>query len=117
MPVATLLASPAEYVDQTVLVEGEVVDVCQKMGCWMVIAHQDQTMRIMMKDHGFAVAVDGAGGSSQIEGIVRKVEVDPETVEHFESESANVEAMPEHQATDSVVYQLEASSVRMRRAG
>ena len=117
MPVATLMASPEDYVGQTVLVEGEVADVCQKMGCWMVIGHQDQTMRIMMKDHSFSVAVDGAGGNCQIEGVVNKVEVDPEMVEHLESESVNVEAMPERQATGSVTYQLEASSVRMRRAG
>jgi len=116
LPLATLLAAPQDYVDQTLVVEGKVTDVCQKAACWLVLEHEGQTIRVLMKDHGFAVAVDGTGGISQVYGTLKAVEIDPEFVEHLESESANVEAMPEKQAQGNTTYQLEAVGVRMTRA-
>ena len=86
LPLATLLAAPQDYVDQTLVVEGNVVDVCQKAACWLVLEHEGQTIRVLMKDHGFAVAVDGTGGVSQVYGTLKAVEIDPEFVEHLESE-------------------------------
>ena len=88
-PAATLLASPADFVGKSVRVEGRVADVCQKMGCWMVIADGDQSMRVLMKDHAFAVDKQGASRTCQIDGIVEAKPIDPKTVEHFESESAD----------------------------
>ena len=60
IPAGTVLANPDEYVGKTVRVTGKVSDVCQKMGCWMVITDADQHMRITTKDHKFFVAKDGA---------------------------------------------------------
>jgi len=116
LPLATLLAAPQDYVDQTLVVEGNVTDVCQKAACWLVLEHEGQTIRVLMKDHGFAVAVDGTGGVSQVYGTLKEVEIDPEFVEHLEGESANVEAMPEKQVQGNTIYQLEAVGVRMTRA-
>ena len=38
--------NPEGFVGKTVRVEGSVRDVCQKMGCWMVISEGDKSMRI-----------------------------------------------------------------------
>ena len=116
-PAATLLADPASFESRTVRVEGRVADVCQKAGCWMVIAEGDQTMRVLMKDHGFAVARDATGATCQVEGVVTKRVLDDEWVEHLESESADKENMPEKNATAGVIYELEATAVRTRPAG
>ena len=35
MPLATLLAHPADYVGKTVQVKGKIAEVCQEMGCWV----------------------------------------------------------------------------------
>jgi len=115
-PAATLLADPASFESKTLRVEGRVADVCQKAGCWMVIAEGDETMRVLMKDHGFAVAKDATGSLCQVEGVVTKRVLDDEWVEHLASESADVEKMPEKKATAGVVYELEATAVRTRPA-
>ena len=115
VPVAQVLADPAAYVDKTVRVSGDVTDVCQKAGCWMVIAEGDQSIRVTMKDHGFGVYADGAGGDCEVEGTLVGKPLDPNQVAHFESESANPDAMPEKQVTGDLVYEIVASSVRMKK--
>lgn len=111
-----VLGNPAQFVDQTVLVEGKVTDVCQKAGCWMVITDDERTMRVLMQDHAFAVDKGGTGAHCRVEGQIIAKPVDPEEVAHFASESADAENLPEHEATDNIVYQLVASGVEMKRA-
>jgi len=115
LPAATLLDKPETFDGQTVLVEGRVADVCSKMGCWMVVAHEEKTMRVRMKDHAFFVDKQGKGKSCRIEGVVVAVEVDPKTVAHFESESRETDKMPEKGLEAGArIYELVASGVAMK---
>ena len=109
---SALFEDPAKYEGKTIRVEGRVADVCQKAGCWMVIAEGEKTMRVLMKDHDFSVAKDGAGSTCQIEGLVESKVVDKATVEHFASESAKPELIPE--TADEKTYQLVASGVAFK---
>jgi len=112
--VETLLDDPANYRDQNLLVSGRVTQVCQKKGCWMVIAHEDRTMRVMMKDHAFSVDMNGVGNDCLVHGTVITKAVDPEIVEHLAAESVSVEKMPEAgKEAGTVLYELEATGVRM----
>jgi hypothetical protein len=107
-----LLADPESF-EGTIRVEGRVADVCQQAGCWMVIAHEDQVMRVLMKDHGFSVAKDGKDQTCQVEGVVQVTEVDSKTVEHLEGESENPDVMPEKgKAAGDKLFQFEATGVR-----
>ncbi len=62
----------------------------------------------------FAVAKDAAGSGCEVEGEVVSLEVDPETVAHFESEATEGAPIPEHSATDRT-YEMVASTVRIHR--
>lgn len=112
MPATKLLDEPSTYVDQVVMVEGRVADVCAKAGCWMVLAEGDKSMRVVMKDH-FAVDKEGTGGTAVVEGTVIAKAVDPETVAHYKSESRKPELVPEE--GKETAYELVATAVRMRR--
>ena len=107
-----LLAEPKSFVGKKVRVEGTVQDVCQKMGCWMVISEGNTSMRITTKDHKFFVAKDGAGSKCHIEGEVIARTKDPERTAHFESESSEGAPIPEKEAEGDTVYEITASSVR-----
>jgi hypothetical protein len=111
---STLLDAPAQYVGQRVRVTGEVADVCQKKGCWMVVADGERTMRVNMKDHGFGVDRQSTNGQADIEGIVTQRAVDPEHAAHLASEAQHPERMPE--SGKDVVFEIEAHSVRVKRA-
>lgn len=115
-PAATLLANPAEYQGKTLKVSGKIGEVCQAKGCWMVIADQDKTMRVLMKDHAFGVDMDIAGQDCMVEGTVTVRELDPEFIEHLASESEHPENMPEKtNAQDGKVFEFEATGVSSRK--
>ena len=110
---SALLDSPAQYVGQRVRVTGDVADVCQKKGCWMVVADGERTMRVNMLDHAFGVDRQSTSGQADIEGIVTQRAVDPEHAAHLASEANHPEKMPE--TGKDVVFEIEAHSVRVRR--
>ncbi len=116
IPVGQVLDAPQDFLGQQVVVEGRVADVCQKKGCWMVVADGDRTMRIRMKDYGFTVDMAGTGGDCQVQGTVTQKEVDGETVAHLASESQDKDAMPEPEG-GGTTFEIEATGVRMRGAG
>jgi hypothetical protein len=112
-----VMADPAKFAGAPVHVTGRVADVCQKAGCWMVLAEGDKTLRVTMKDHSFSVAKDGAGAQCEIEGTLVAKEVDADTVAHLEGESAKPEMMPEKGKVGETVYELVATGVKFTREG
>ncbi len=112
---ATFLADPSAHVDQKILVEGRVADVCQKAGCWMVLAEGDKSIRVLTRDHGFAVAKDSTGQTARIEGMVRAKEIKPEEVAHYEGESGNKAVIPEKKVQGTQTFELIASGVQLLR--
>ncbi len=115
-PIASVdfLKDPSKYDGNTIMVEGRVADVCQKAGCWLVLAEGDKSIRIRTKGHKFLVAKDGTGKTARIQGLVKSHKVDPEKVAHYESESVNKEIIPEKQAGTETVYELIASGVAFK---
>lgn len=112
----TVLTNPDDYVGKTVRVTGKVSDVCQKMGCWMVITDADQHMRITTKDHKFFVAKDGAGAICDLEGTVVKREANPERTAHYKSEQSEGAPMPEAEEAGKATYEIVASAIRFDRS-
>jgi hypothetical protein len=109
------LSDPSAHTGKTVLVEGRIADVCQKMGCWLVLAEGDKSIRVLTKAHKFTVATDSAGETCRIEGVVNAKDIDPKEVAHFESESANKDAIPEHSVTTGKTFELIATGVEILR--
>ncbi len=115
VPVATFFAAPDGFVGKTARFEGRIADVCQKAGCWMVMADGPRTVRVRMKDHAFAVAKDGTGATASVEGAVNRIAVDPAAVEHYASEATPGAVVPERAAEGGSVYEIEATAVAFRR--
>ena len=114
IPASQLLADPEKYVGQKVRVSGTVSDVCQKMGCWMVISEDDKHMRVTTKAHKFFVAKDGAGSQCDIEGSVIKREANKERSEHFASEKSEGAPVPEGEVTNTATYEIVAEAIRFQ---
>lgn len=73
--VSNILAQPDKFEGKTVLIEGEVVGVCQKMGCWMEIAGEKENEKIMVKveDGEIVFPKDAKGKSALVEGVLTVV--------------------------------------------
>lgn len=113
MPAHTALSNPQDYTGKTIRLTGTITDVCQKKGCWMVIEDNGLHMRVLMKDHAFAVAKDASGKSCDIEGIIIGKEENPEETEHYASESSPGTVIPEKSKLGNTVYQFHATGVQL----
>jgi hypothetical protein len=78
-----LLEEPERYNGQTVVVEGEVVEVCLNKGCWMTFMDGDREMRIRFKDYAFFVPKDCGGKKARIEGVFEVKDVPAEEARHY----------------------------------
>jgi hypothetical protein len=112
-PVKGLLDAPAGSVGKVVRVEGTVLDVCQKKGCWLVLSDGSRQIRVLTKEHAFGVDLDSTGVWADVEGTVTEKPHDEEESKHILSESARPELAPEKAGQPT--YQLIATAIRTHR--
>jgi hypothetical protein len=69
-PIADLMSKPAKFVGRTVQVKGKVTDVCQMMGCWMMLTDTatGAAVRIKVKDGELVFPKDSVGKTAIAEG-------------------------------------------------
>jgi hypothetical protein len=84
--ISDILADPESYLDQVVLVEGEVLEVCPKMGCWMELKSDLQNedaavvekIKVKVKDGDIIFPMEAIGQNALVEGKVYKIELTQE---------------------------------------
>ncbi|MCW8810869.1 MAG: DUF4920 domain-containing protein [Ignavibacteriaceae bacterium] len=85
--ISDILAQPDSFLDKNVLVEGEVLDVCPMMGCWMELKSNagDEKLKVKVKDGEIVFPIDAIGSTAIVEGKVYKIELTQEkAIEHFQ---------------------------------
>lgn len=90
VPIAELLGNPAAYDGKTVQVEGQVVGVCAKRGCWIEIAAQtgSQKVKFKVQDGVMVFPVEEQGHHALADGVVRKMALDLEQTRAYRAEQA-----------------------------
>lgn len=80
-----ILAEPEDYVGETVRIEGTVLDVCTKQGCWMEIASDDPEVSIQAKveDGVIVFPQEAKGKAAVVEGEIQKLELSLEQTVAF----------------------------------
>jgi hypothetical protein len=89
-----------------VRVEGEVVSVCRKKGCWMELQAGDTSVRVTFKDYGFFVPLDCDGSIARVDGHFRVREVPVDEARHYLEDAGEHEkaaAITEPQRTFEIV--------------
>ena len=109
--VSAILGDPEAYLGQHVRVEGTVVDVCEKRGCWLAVAGENdgEELRVKVEDGVIVFPMTARGLHAQVEGIVEKLEFTmEEAVERarHEAEEHGTEFDPSTVTGPEVIYQL-----------
>ncbi len=109
--ISDILSDPESYLDKTVLVEGEVLEVCPHMGCWMDLESdvEGEKIKIKVKDGDIVFPVEAKGKTALVEGKVYKLELTQEEaieyLEHIADESGQ-EFDPSAITGPMTIYQI-----------
>lgn len=109
--ISDILSNPEAYLDKTVLIEGEVLEVCPMMGCWMEIKSDDGDgiIKVKVKDGEIVFPIEAKGKTALVEGTVYKIELTQEkAIQHFEhvAEEKGVEFDPSTITGPMTIYQI-----------
>jgi hypothetical protein len=111
-PVATILASPDNYVGKTVQVRGKVSEVCTMMGCWMQLVDNKDGMRIKVNDGEIMFPKNAVGKTAIAEGQLRKLVLSKEQAiarAKHEAEEQGRKFDPASVKSGGVVYQVQGT--------
>ena len=74
LAVDAVLANPDPYVGKTVQVKGKVTEVCQMMGCWMMLTDAaGKGIRVKVNDGEIVFPKDSVGKVGIAEGTLKKI--------------------------------------------
>ncbi|MDP3149096.1 MAG: DUF4920 domain-containing protein [Ignavibacteria bacterium] len=78
--ISAILAAPNGYVGKKVQVEGNVVGVCEKRGCWIELASDKpfQKIKIKVKDGEIVFPMEEKGKKAVVEGEVYEIKMTKE---------------------------------------
>jgi hypothetical protein len=100
--IADILADPDAYVGKTVRVEGGVLDVCPRKGCWMELGEAGESIQIKVEDDVIVFPAAAKGRTAAAQGEVEAVEMTREKYlawlahraeekgEEFDAEAADI---------------------------
>lgn len=75
--VSAILDNPDNYLGKMVRVEGMIIEVCAKRGCWMYVAGDRQGEKIQVKvtDGEIVFPMSASGRMGIVEGIVEELKL------------------------------------------
>lgn len=80
--VANVMAALDEHVDQALVVSGSITNVCTNRGCWAVFEDNGEMLRVMARDHSFAMPAEFRG-PALAHGVLTRIEVSSEHARHL----------------------------------
>lgn len=115
MPVVTfgdLMKNTEANNGQTILVKGNVTEVCQEMGCWMMMSDGTNSARVKTL-HKFFLPKDIAGSNAIVIGTFKVAEISEDEARHYLEESKNPTMKPEDLKGPQKVYEIEALGIKI----
>lgn len=115
-PISTILQNPDGYLNKMVTVEGTIVGVCEKRGCWLDFASDKQyeKLRIKVKDGVMVFPLSAQGRKALATGTLKKISLSLEKTIAYLAHQAEHHDKPFDPAsvTEPIVfYQLSPEGV------
>ena len=109
-PLTKLVENRRAYGEKQVVTEGTIKQVCQKKGCFFMLASGEYSARVTFKDYSFFIPTNSAGKKVKLAATFDVNELSEEKARHYAEdageESENIEG-PQFE------YSLVATSVKI----
>ncbi|MGB4247236.1 MAG: DUF4920 domain-containing protein [Pseudohongiellaceae bacterium] len=111
----TAISSLDSGAAQEVKVMGQITEVCQAKGCWMLLVDGDSYARITFKDYAFFVPTETSMQRAVVYGVLDDATLSADEAAHFAQDAGNAEAREELLAAGKPIreYSLVAAAVQL----
>lgn len=95
-PVSAILDNPDEFLGKTVRIEGMIIEVCAKRGCWVYVASDRQGEKIQVKvtDGEIVFPMSASGRMGVVEGVVEELKLSREDMIKYLEHLAEEKGQP-----------------------
>ena len=107
-----LLAQSDSYENKQVVATGEIRQVCQKKGCFFILADGNNEARITFKDYEFFIPTNTAGKKVVLTGTFNVKELSEKKAKHYAKDAGED---PEKVKGSQKEYSLVATSVKIMK--
>ena len=111
MDIKDLMADPSANDGKTIVVKGNIAEVCQKMGCWMTMTEGSNTVRVVTL-HEFFLPKDASGKNAVVSGKFIVKEISEEEAKHYNEESKNPKDAGEIKGVQKG-FEIEATGIKI----
>ena len=111
LKLADLIENSEQHLGNEVIVNAEIVKVCQKKGCFFIAREGEAVARVTFTDYGFFVPTDSGGKVVTLAGTFGRETLTKEKAEHLAADLGEPVA-----DSDALQYTIVASSVRIPKS-
>ena len=99
--VSAILDRPDAFIGKTVKIEGMILEVCAKRGCWIYVSGDRQGEKIQVKvtDGEIVFPMSASGRIAVVEGVVEELKVSKEEMIQYFKHLAEEKGQPFDPAT------------------
>jgi hypothetical protein len=95
-----------------VLIKGKVSEVCQAMGCWMIMSEGTNNVRVKT-NHNFFLPKNIAGSNAIVIGTFKVTEISEEDAKHYNEESGNPSMKTDDIKGPQKAYEIDAFGIKI----
>lgn len=116
IPAAQIKEKLAHHDSLAMKVEGKIVEVCQKKGCWMELELANgESMRVTFKDYGFFVPKDAGGKTVIMDGYAYNDTTSVAQLRHYAEDGGKPKEEIEKITEPEVAVSFEAHGVIIKK--
>lgn len=95
-PVSAILDTPENYLGKVVRIEGMIIEVCAKRGCWVYVAgdRQGEKIQVKVEDGEIVFPMSASGRMGVVEGIVEELSLSREDMIKYLQHLAEEKGQP-----------------------
>lgn len=109
------IARPQADANGMVKIQGQITEVCQAKGCWMILVDGDTYARVTFEDYGFFVPIETSMQRSVVYGTLTEHVLTGEQADHY-AQDAGAKSTLELKG-EVKEYSIVARSVQLENRG